>query len=323
MDKTWTPPLADDLFGAGVYSEPFYPLLNPYPGAQTIQDLMYQDSQMPEFLLEKALRRYAEHSVYKNRFKEVPAYLRDRIYSTERLWARALPHYTQLVSQLVAESEHQVAFITLNYDTFLEQALRRVRPDLEILGIDDYIRDGRPAWVFKVHGSIDWTTPIGASGQDWHEALRTVQYPEILKQEIYVGQIKIHSIAQHRGSDGIPVHPLLTAPLAGKGESEFLLRSQHEAALIEFLATCRKFLILGTSGRDDDLLRFLAAHAATPDVVDYVGVESEKDVSRVRNRFERIVTNFLYARAEDNSGLHWDGFGPYINQGRLQEFAET
>jgi len=320
VDDDWRPPLAVNLFGARAYQGGYWELLQRYSGAQAIQDLMFQESKKPGFAFETALRRFAEHSVYKQLFKHVPAYLRDLLHTVERQWARSQPHYTELVAQLLVESDHHVAFISLNYDTFLEQAIAKVLPELKIFGQDDYARAGRVAWVLKVHGSIDWSTPIGNMAQDWDDAIDSVTFPDILKQPIDVGKAIGHRIADYQDPDNLRrVYPILTAPLAGKGDSEFLLPADQKTALAEFLEGCHKYLILGTSGKDDDLLGFLSQHAAKPTVINYVASGDESEVGEIRHRFRSKITQF---RGRDrDSELFFNGFGGYIQNGDLKRFS--
>lgn len=322
----WKPPLAQDLLGSRSYEPPFWDKLAFYPGAKTIQDLMIRDAKIAaqmneEFAFEAALRHYAEHPHYAEHFKHVPGYLRDLIREVEDRWAVARPYYTQLVDQLLVRSEHQIAFISLNYDTFLEQAMMSVDPGLRIRTLNDYASDGKRALLFKVHGSVDWYTLIGKPDESWDRAVRSIEYPDVLRQDIgiedhYVGPIRDYQDPDTRQRK----YPLLTAPLAGKQDSEFLLPPKHEDLLAEFLSDCQKYLIIGTSGNDDDLLRFLRKHAARPSNIHYVGKGLESEVDPIRNRFE-TVPKFKAARM--NSQIFWEGFGPYIDSREFELFRDS
>jgi hypothetical protein len=85
-------------------------------------------------------------------------------------------------------------------------------------------------------------------------------------------------------ANGSRLYPLLTAPLAGKGHADFVCPREHIQAAQEFLQTCRKFLIIGTSGLDDDLLNFLNT-SVTSQSRPYLHIVARDDVEAVAKRF--------------------------------------
>ena len=77
--------------------------------------------------------------------------------------------------------------------------------------------------------------------------------------------------------------PLITAPMASKSISEFVCPAEHTAAASDFLGTCEKFLIVGSSGWDTDLFEFLTAALKQP--VEMVHLVCPGDVRDIKDRF--------------------------------------
>ena len=162
------PPLAKDLFDITkhqVYQE----ILREYPGAQFLAQQLASRLSGGIQSLEDALRGYANHSngQIREHFKHIPAYLRDLIYRTSNQYVDIPSCYIQLVHSLLADHEHQVLFLSLNYDDLLEKALFRFDQTLMFSDLDDYTAGNRQAIVMKLHGSINWFKLLVRGGADW------------------------------------------------------------------------------------------------------------------------------------------------------------
>ena len=123
------PPLARDLFNFDQDSS-FWPILAEYEGAIVLAQGLATQSTLPDFDLEKELRRISEHpdDRMQEHYKHVPPFLRDLLTMCSYEYTAYPSCYIQLVQALLAEEPSDVLFLVLNYDDMLEQALYRSRP---------------------------------------------------------------------------------------------------------------------------------------------------------------------------------------------------
>ena len=90
-------------------------------------------------------------------------------------WLRRA-HFVSNLSRLVDEIEHwrvrndgtEVAWMTLNYDTLLEQTIQREVSGARYGGISDYVAGSHK--VFKVHGSWNWGRAVTNKRGSWPSA---------------------------------------------------------------------------------------------------------------------------------------------------------
>ena len=79
------------------------------------------------------------------------------------------------------------------------------------------------------------------------------------------------------------LYPVLTAALSGKDHTALRFTVQHQHALQRFLRECERYLVIGTSGLDDDLLGFLNQCVSSVRLVHYVNYEpSNTEVCRTK-----------------------------------------
>ena len=256
-DSHLRPPLARDLFN--IEGNPHYwPYLQEYNGATVLTQGLAEQSKQAGFNLEGELRRLAEHpsAVVRNHFRTVPPYIRDLITACTDNYTPVPSCYVSLAQVLLAEAPSEVLFLVLNYDDLLEQALRLFDPSFTFEVLEDYVRSERQAKVVKLHGSISWFKLIGPRSGDWNQqileqdVLAKTPDPEVV---VSGRRQKTHAIELRESH----VYPVLTAPLAGKGITDMVCPSDHLETAREFLVDCRKFMIVGSSGVDEDLLDLL------------------------------------------------------------------
>ena len=313
------PPLAKNLFN--IEDRPQYrELLEDYPGADHLAQTLAQLTSQKDFNLEQELRRLAEHpnSQTRENFKQIPAYLRDLLFRCSNLYTATPSSYSQLLQIIIAEHPHEVLFLTLNYDDLLEKAIKLFDPALEITDLTDYTDSNRYAKIVKFHGSIDWFIRLSRTG-NWFEMLSDLDLGQLQKTAVRVPGIGRTRDESNRDSW---LYPVLTAPLAGKGLIESVCPDEHVTAARHFLGEgCTKFLIIGTSGSDDDLMEFLddTVPAGIPvflDVVDPGGA------IKVLNRFREGVRAFRDPHDDLPKRTHEVGFQQYVSEGGIRSFAQ-
>ncbi len=290
--QDWQPPLARQLFDFEKKRN-FLSVLNQFPGAGTLAQELAPLTKSEDFDLEQKLREYSEHKDERVRqhFKEIPPYIRGVIVECCNMYTPKYPGcFTQLAKLVLADHPHQVLFLSLNYDTFLENALQQfgVRFDR----MDDYTDSAKQAKLVKLHGSIDWFFEFDPPdhADTWHLAIRNIDFSAYRKQTKL-----LRDLARATRPWGGPgkgwLYPVLTAPLAGKGPSSLVCPREHLLAAGGFLGVCDKFLVIGTSGMDDDLFDLLRTSfpQGTKLRAHFVG---SKDVQKVVDRYKRAVQRF-------------------------------
>jgi hypothetical protein len=313
-NQAWQPPLARELFGQ---REAFWPILERYPGAHVISADLGELVRTGAVNIESKLREYAEHSDprIRNHFKQVPPYLRDLMNQvvTSFTGRSALPGtHLRLVANLLA-TQARFAFIDLNYDDYLEMSLGRFDEKLLIRDMADYTADGRQAIVAKVHGSVHWGMPLPYPGNLF--SLLPGFDPTGPRIETIFNPSRTDTREWTHSERRVPLYPVLTAPLAGKGHVDLVCPISHLEALQEFLGQCEEYLIIGTSGQDEDLHGFLRQHVKKVTKVHCVSV-SVDEAERVRER----LTNACPPLAHDRWKLVGRGFRTYLDSEEFRAF---
>lgn len=308
----WQPPLARELFGQ---REAFWEVLGRYPGVRVLASELSELAGSGTINIEAKLREYATHhdERIRNHFKEVPLYLRDLIVSVVRQFTRGISpgNHVRLVMSLLSHNV-EVLFLDLNYDPYIEMALGEFDPKLAIQRIEDYAAPGRRAIVCKVHGAIDWGMPMGPLDWPWRDALTEFDVGSRAKNIIFN---RTRQVSTEWTNDGkTRLYPVLTAPLAGKGHADLVCPAEHLDAAREFLRGCHQYLIIGTSGQDEDLLGLLSSCASTIVTAHYVS-NSVENAETVRARFARACPAF----ADADTVIHAGGFRVYLGSTEFRQ----
>lgn len=278
--------------------------------------------------LEASLRHYAHHptsETLRERYKHVPPYLRDLLWQccNDTLWPSG---YIRLVAQLLGEHSYEVLFLVLNYDDLLEKALRLLEPDrytFENMG--DYFAD-RPAKVVKIHGSINWFIPLRGKSNTWDECVRRLNVLDRPNESDIRVIDRIGNTRISRQPDALwswgedPwVYPVLTAPLAGKDLDNIVCPDSHREFAEPFLSTCQRFLVIGSSGTDDDLMKLLDRAVPADRSMKLVHVVGKKDADNTRDQFKQGVNAF---REDATFSEFYKGFQEYLVDPAFQSFCD-
>jgi hypothetical protein len=322
MDDKLRPPLAKDLFDIE-HHPAYWGILNYYRGAKVLTQLLAPLISSGQASVENALKKYAEHPDERIRahFKHVPAYLRDLLDAAGVKYTHMPSSYVELAAELLAEHRHDVLFIVLNYDTLLEKALKYFDDKFRFDEIYRYVAPEAPAKVVKFHGSTNWFARIPQSVNiGWDDAVKQFDISAKIPESQFLIKDNVNIVRGFRDNNHL-LYPILTAPLAGKGVNDAVYPASHMKAAREFLSDFQKFLIVGTSGLDEDLLSFL--DSALVDSKKYyhihiVGRRQEADEASGRFRKNiRAFTNFI-----PNDNVWRDGFRVYLKNG-LKSFSES
>lgn len=335
-DEPWWPPLAKSLFGGHKddrrptggnkidRSNTFQNILLRYDGANTIAGDLQQVHIPTEFKFEEYLSSVAANSEMFPLFLHVPPYIRDIIWDVSRQFGRFSGNYTGLLTGLLARTAHEIMFVTLNYDTLLEQDLTRyTQGRYQFQNINDYIESGRKAHVVKIHGSVNWFKALfdyekwPGDITEWQPALDYYGLDQ-LQDSIMVdnGIQRSDFFTVPMASKPVPGYPVITAPLADKGTDKLVCPPAHQQAAADFVSECKKFLIIGTSGNDQDLMTLLHENLKEVETVHYIS-EDEEVAASVKEKFDLKVPAL---RSTSVTELE-RGFGTYLQSRLWQDFC--
>jgi hypothetical protein len=315
----YRPPVARYLFKAD-----FWNIRQQYTGAVVFGTNLGSSVSLQQntFNLEEQLTDYANHPnpVVRRHFLDVPPYLRDLLNACTSNYVDIPDNYIQLVRLLLQEQTHEIMFIVLNYDTLLEKAILSYDRAFSMHSFDDYINSDRQASVIEVHGSTNWGIPMGQVNRAFLDELDRFE-PRFASRAFSDSDIVIEDSINVSTVDwnhqGTRLYPRLSAPIR---EKTFVCPVSHQIHLMDFVSDCHKFLIIGTSGLDEDLLTALskACSASPGHVVHYVG---DGSVSQVQERFEAAILPFkMVGPSQPPPRLFSAGFNNYVGSGEIRAF---
>jgi hypothetical protein len=302
---TLRPPLVKELFDPRHQA-----ILAGYPLAQTaapeIRDALRPDQDGQAVSLERHLRetyRDSKDPYDRRRFHSIALYLQTLLWRASRTDQVHFDNTDRLVTRLVRGFEH-VCFITLNYDTILDQALGKLNP---IGDLEGYIAQER--WsLIKLHGSVDWGfAPIDEASVDDPPA----NLVRRLKDEIYLadnpyedqasGNLMPPRYAFPRTSFQAKLFPALTVPVGE--EDEVVCPNSHQRFLDKRLAEAHELdlLIVGYSAYDRTVIERIGRsekRIATLTVVNESQRAANAVVARLRDRIPRSLNGTQVEEAD-------------------------
>lgn len=93
---------------------------------------------------------------------------------------------------------------------------------------------------------------------------------------------------------GQGVNLMITAPLAGKNIEDAICPLDHLESAREFLSSCSKFLIIGSTGLDAGLMTFLKNAVRVAPTLYVQLVDHKRGAIAAVDRFKRTVPAFYF-----------------------------
>ncbi len=168
----------------------------------------------------------------------------------------------------------------------------------------------------------------GEQGHNLAEGVgdHTAQHNKLPLGEVYDPRGVIDNVentgAYHTTSANQWVYPVLTAPLAGKNTSDAVCPKSHISELKQFLGSCQKFLIIGTSGLDEDLMTLIDSTLGNDQHVYRLVhiVNYENGAEEASTRFQQNVR--VFNNKIELANVFKTGFREYLNHSSFRAFAE-
>ena len=287
----YQPPLTKDLFAGG--NPRFDEILVKYPEALVLAATIRIETDTknanvkPLETVLKSLSESTDPNIARQ-FLQVPLYLQELFGSVSEKYTELPVNYSRLVSQVMTAHFEKVAFVTLNYDLLLDKAIEAFTAE-SIDSLEAYVRPAKKWLLVKLHGSVNWATCL-ANGMGGHPRNDTGVLSAVRELS---GASAIHGplkyLSHHGERLGGPtgddlLYPAMAIPVQGK--YGFVCPDEHVSALKEFLSSCENFLVIGTSGKDKDLLDLLNASIGRCSNLAIVG---QADVESTYRRFRGHV----------------------------------
>ena len=309
-NSDWRPPLVKDLF-----ADRFASTLAKYPLAQLAaaeinRAMAAAASEGKSIAVEQHIResyRDSEHESDRKKFAAIPWYLQEIIYNAGSQYTRDPDNVGLLVSDALRFPE--VIFVTLNYDTILDQRLAAFD---RIDGMADYIAHDRIWKLIKPHGSVNWGYRIADESWDRSMVTEASSIPTIASEITYARPST--PLDTLRFNDG-DFYPALSVPLGSP--DDIVCPPDHIEFLRARLAQSDgrfHLLVIGYSGLDDEVLAILKEVGAVA-VTGRIVVNGENEGFAVRQRLSPAFD------VGPVIPLH-DRFGEFVQGGGFADFID-
>lgn len=317
------PPLSLGLFG-----QQYNHLIGLYPGVRNLSNELRYAIDIEDFFEKKwKLITESYNPELLRNLINIQFYLHDLfrnvIYNGHIGMERS--HYSSLsnfANEYVRIKNEQVIFVSFNYDTLLEDALKANGHTERFNTIDDYVDPNKnKLLLFKPHGSCNWRKEIGlysfenkhikSNGiisslyelnnnpfEKIHEFAKFL-YEERIMLDSINELIEDKSIVPKRSLDyntpetyhNYIYYPQLLIPY--KKKDDFIMPSNHQALLKHYLENITDILIIGWKGTEDKFNELLKSYLAHKEV-NITLINKEGDYYNIVDNFNSLLPNIKW-----------------------------
>ncbi len=191
---------------------------------------------------------------------EIPVYL--KLLISKFTGGNRPGTYDELIT-LIQLRGLSATFVTLNYDTLLDEAIsRKYGPHGAITSLDSYVseQEGKDWRYAKLHGSVNWGYRAALTDAGLTPPKDLGEYLEYLHdhgigREYQDSPIELLRYNDLYSSGGMPPYPALAIPTDRKYQP--VCPPEHVEALREALRSDPAVLVIGNQGLDADLMGIL------------------------------------------------------------------
>lgn len=315
LRNEFQPPLVEELFSPRPRS--FNPILNKYPRARALSSYILSKLAQGKSL-ETILRELEsdKNPNVRKQFWQVPLYLQELMGEvTAHYFVSGGTKFEELALCIERSNYDEVLYITLNYDLFMENALRGLY-GIIFNNLNSYVQN---KWALvKLHGSVDWGRRI--QNQDDGRQNDLMAFLDSIEAELVLGdEIVWLPGYQLRGRihEGRFYYPALALPIADK--SSFSCHPSLVERTRAFFNSCQDYLFIGFSARDLHVLQLLS-HA--PRVRKFALVSGSEHAAR------QAIENIAAMNHQFDLGDRFPnapkalqmGFREFVSSGELERF---
>ncbi len=324
VDTNYKPPLTKELFAL---RPSFSAILRKYPKAEALSDNIRTRVAAKENI-ESILRSLAVEGNphIKRQYYAIPLYLQELLGEVSAHYVKAGPtKFDTLVGALERSSYDKILYLTLNYDLFLETALRRLyfinfSEPRHYLGL-------KFKWsLIKLHGSVNWGRRM-LNAPNMNDSDSILNY--LTDEPAFDSEIRILDGWQEgaRFIHNSFYYPAITVPLEGK--DEFVCPKEHSEHAGKFLQDCNDFLVIGFSALDGHVLELLKPVSRVEKLAivnedRHSALDTLKRLIRVNKKFDPSPERAPWEVSAVAESVASDvGFARFIDDGRLLGFLGT
>jgi len=312
FSQDYWPPLVNELFA---FRLSFNKILRKYPRAEALSEEIRTKLEAG-VSLEALLRQLASEDNFaiKKQYWEIPLYLQELLGEVSEHFVRfGGTKYDTLVRAIARSTFQEVLFLTVNYDLFLDDALKLMH-GVTFSTLDSYCPKDSGWSLIKLHGSVNWGKKLLTP----HNPIpNSVELLNTLDGEIELDQ-KIQILSGHHdesrfiGSDFF--YPSLAVPIEGK--DEFACPEEHIQKAKSFLKFCSNFIIIGFSALDEHVLKQLEAVQYVRKLMVVNGSEASalEAIRRIASK------NMKFSHENYPDCLYAGGFRDFMTSGELDRF---
>jgi len=296
-DAELRPPLVADLF-----DRKFADILNEYPLAEQVAPNIRASVGTGAIALERYLREELLGSSFphlRRRYQAIPLYLQHLFWKISEGYTQHPDNYDRLITEALRLD--RVTFVTLNYDTILDQ---RLAIDSSLDDIADYVSSTRTWSLVKLHGSVNWGRRL-VDGPDVRRKMITPglmvktyaadfatigEDPTVADEiELRTGSLedfRTDASAIHRGS---LFYPVVAVPLGS--QDEIVCPASHVEHLREHIrdsAEGLNLLVIGYSGLDQEVLGLLGWSERPVRALRVINGSYERSMETVQTLAQRL-----------------------------------
>jgi hypothetical protein len=313
INYDYRPPLTSGIFEG---RKPFQTILENYPKARALTStisIRVNQGEPLEAVLRDLRDSKEEHII--RPFRQVPLYLQELLGEISIQYTSEPANYSYLVTRLFGSEFEKVAFVTLNYDLLLERCIgtawSRSGISWKPNHLSFYFEPDRQWMLIKLHGSANWGRLIKRQVKpQWthEEMLERIDTLALHLEKELAPEITVLASHNQRWLNvgGMNLcYPAISVPVEGK--YEFVCPPDHVRALRSFLNSCENFLLIGISGRDEDLVDLLKENIKDCGAVGIVEGNA-KAADEVEQRFYNRVPQFREAKEKKSYAAGFGGF---------------
>jgi hypothetical protein len=318
VNKEFRPPLTN-----AVFEERFDTILCSYDRVRAHLDYLRRQLSKKDANLESILREHFEAAKRSGDYWsfQIPLYFRELFWTISDGYFEGSSKYDTLVQRIMGSHFEAVLFLDMNYDLFVENALKRCVCH-EFNDINSYIPSTGKWLLVKPHGSVKWARVLEncpGTAQTGYLPTRLNEVPKLSPGVWVVGCNGLHRDYYFWGiaKDGYP-YPAMVIP--ADEDKNFVCPMDHVEKATRFLGSCHTYLVIGYSARDAALMELLQR---MPDN-SHISIVSAKDTRTIRKRLTAGLGR--PTRRNLQFSLYDSGFAKYVDGvgfRRLLENART